>query len=1116
ERFANYKLQATNYKQITNKKQKPKEPEKGNQSQKERTAPLNKSLWESRTLSSEMVLAPGGPPEASLIFYRTGDRARWRPDGNIEYLGRIDRQVKVRGYRIELGEIENSLLTHPEITEAVVVSTRSEDGDNLLMAYYVSADRSQKEEDSIREHLATQLPGYMIPAFFVPLDRIPVTAGGKIDRNALARNQKSTARRETEYIPPKGPLETKLLELWTTVLGKTKEPVGMQAHFFRTGGHSLKAAILAAKIHKEMDVNIPLNEIFKKPTPAGLAAYIKQAARETYTAIQPVEEKEYYPLSSAQKRLYHLQNMDPGSLGYNMPAHFKLEGELRKETLEKIFKQLINRHESLRTSFHEIAEAPAQKIHPEVEFKIDYTDGDPLETFETQFHQPFHLKKAPLFRVGLVKIEKGNYRLAVDMHHIITDGTSMGIIMREFMALYNGDQLPTAGVRYRDYADWQNRAIGSKKRQKTNWLETFSGYIPQLNLPADYQRPQLMDNRGARLQFAIGTGTIRTLAKCAARHEVTQYMVLLSVYTILLAKLSGGEDIIVGTPAAGRRHQELQPVVGMFVNTLPLRNKPAGEKTYRHYLQEVKTKTLTAFENQDYQLEELVEALALERETGRNPLFDVMFVLQNVEIPHLEIPGLKLQPLDIETGTAKFDLSLQAVEKEQELLFDMEYRTTLYTRKTAERFVRYYKGILENVIKEPNLILSQVDYLPAAEKKQILYEFNETKTAYPKNKTIHELFEEQAGRTPEQICAVGPAAFAAKGKEKPDHQKERPWRQVQLTYSQLNRQANHRARELQAKGIGVGSTAAIMVERTLETLAGLLGILKAGAAYLPVDPTYPQERIDYILADSNANICLPAARHGGRGGATPGTPLTPTAVTAAEVAYVMYTSGSTGKPKGVMVQHGQVVSLVKNTGYIDYTPGDRLLLTGTFVFDVTTFEIWSPLLNGMSLAITTKDEIMEAAKLKNSLEKNNITHLHLIPQLFNQMAAEKIEIFAHLKYLLVGGDMVRPGKVNRVREKYKKINIRHMYGPTENTTFSTYYPVRKTYEDRIPIGKPPANSSAYIVDKHGSLIPVGVPGEIWVGGAGVARGYLNRPQLTQEKFIENPYIKGERIYKTGD
>ncbi|MFC2146881.1 condensation domain-containing protein, partial [Acidobacteriota bacterium] len=585
-------------------------------------------------------------------IYRTGDLARWLPDGNIEFLGRMDHQVKVRGFRIELGEIENQLLTHGKIKEAIVIA-RDNNNDKYLCAYMVAKPGETNPIDlsGLREYLSNRLPDYMVPAYFVQLDNIPLTPNGKIDRKALPDQVFAAGQ---DYTAPRSRIEKELVDIWAEVLGRDqlhvtqlRQSIGIDNNFFQLGGHSLKATILIARIHKKYDVQIPLVEFFKNPTIKKLAGYMHCTGRDKFVSIEPVEKKEYYALSSAQKRLYILYRFEKDSKAYNMPLILTLEGNITPGTMEETFKKLISRHESLRTWFGKINEEPVQGIQGDVEFEIEYlniSQDEPdfnvkeessLEIGNSQleaiiidlFVRPFDLAKAPLIRVGLRKIEKYKHILMIDIHHIITDGVSYNILLRDFTSLYAGQKLPPLMLQYKEYSEWQqSREVQNTiKDQEEYWLKEFEENIPVLNLPADYSRPPVKSFEGDNIGFSLSVEEIRRLNEIAHIERTTLFMVILAAYNILLAKLSSQEDIVVGIPIAGRRHTDLETIVGVFINTLALRNYPSGEKTCKRFLKEIKEKTIKSFENQDYQLEDLVEKAAVKRDRSRNPLFDVSF-----------------------------------------------------------------------------------------------------------------------------------------------------------------------------------------------------------------------------------------------------------------------------------------------------------------------------------------------------------------------------------------------------------------------------------------------------------------------------------------------------------
>ena len=911
-------------------------------------------------------------------------------------------------------------------------------------------------------------------------------------------------------------IEEKIAMFWKQVLKVDK--VEPHDDFFELGGHSLLASQVLVRIKKEFRIDLNFEDIFEHPTLDSLTSYVKsQVSDEKYRdegmSIQPAAEKEFYQLSSAQKRMYMLNQMDKANTSYNEGGAGIIEGSLDAERFEEAFRKIIKRHESLRTSFHMKNGEPVQKIHKEVEFKVRRIKAseEEVEGIIKGFICPFDLSEAPLLRVGLVEISEDRHIFIFIAHHIISDGTSMQILKGEFMKLYSGQELPEIRLQYKDFSEWQNRQLGNEaiKKQEKYWLEQFRGEIPVLGMPSDYQRPIIQSHDGDRIHFNIGKALEEKLKEAASATRTTLYMVLLAAYNTLLYKYTGQEDIVVGSPIAGRQHADLENVVGMFVNTLAMRNHPVGEKTFVEFLEEVKETSLKAFENQTYQFEELVGKLDINRDMSRNAVFDVLFVLQNMRSEDLLIKEIKFRPYAYENKTSKFDMTLQAYETKEGISFDLEYCTALYKRETIERISHHFVNILECITRNLDTKLCDIEMLSEEEKQQILFEFNNTKTEYPKDKTIHQLFEEQAAKTPDSMAVV--------------------YKDKQLTYRELDEKSNQLARFLREKGVKSESIVGIMVERSIEMIVGILGILKAGGAYLSIDPQYPEDRVRYMLEDSGAeilltdhvqlindnlknvvNININDQSIDSRGNST----LNHINMSN-HLAYIMYTSGSTGKPKGVMVEHKNVVRLVKDTNYIQFKNVDTILQTGATVFDASTFEIWGSMLNGLRLYIVDEDTILDANKLEKYLIKYKVTTLWLTSPLFNQLANQKPEMFRGIKNLLVGGDVLSPSNINRVRKVCRGVKIINGYGPTENTTFSACFSIERDYESNIPIGKPISNSTIYIVD-HNSLQPIGAPGEICVGGDGLARGYLNQPELTAEKFVANPFEQGERMYRTGD
>jgi len=1073
------------------------------------------------------------PHRQGETIYRSGDLVRLVANSDLEYLGRIDHQVKIRGYRIELGEIENRLLEHEEIKEALVIAADSEINDKYLCAYLVTQEVHQEiPVPALREYLLKKLPDYMVPTYFLYLEHIPLTVNGKVDRKALPRPE---TRVEAGYIAPRDKIETRLVDIWADELGIEKEKISIDADFFRLGGHSLRATRVIARIHKELEVNIPLVELFESPFVRTLAERIKGMAMQKYSAVEPVEKKEYYTLSSGQKRLYILQQMDEQGVAYNIPSYSVLTGEHQEERLEKAFKQLINRHESLRTSFRVVKERPVQVIHGEVEFAIEYNGASPgvgkSEGLMKEFTRPFELAKAPLIRASLVKLAEEKHVLAVEMHHIISDGVSGQILLRDFSALYSGAGLAWIRLQYKDYAEWQNHQKSEKThlRQKEYWENEFKGEIPVLNLPLDYPRPVVQSYEGRTFFFEINRETTAGLKTLAGDTGTTLYMVILSLYTLLLSKLANQEDIVVGTPIAGRKHADLEEIIGMFVNTLALRNFPTREKKFSRYLQEVKEKALNAFENQDYQYEDLVEQVAVRRDVSRNPLFDIMFILQNMETQSSDIPGLTLSPYEYRNQTSKFDWTLTAMEAGDKLFFTLEYCTKIFSHEAMERYSGYFKKIIAEVLaqRKDDPRLWQIEIIPEEEKQRVLRDFNDTGVEYPVNKTIHRLYEEQVEKTPDRVALVGYPGL-----------KYRTYMtyMTYISYRELNEQSNLLAGWLIEKGVLPDTIVGIMMERTVEMIIGILGILKAGGAYLPIDPGYPQDRVDYMLKDSSMKIVLtgqeitglfsPQAFEICPKGATihPSTllPFYPSSST--NLAYVIYTSGSTGKPKGVMITHRNVVNFIQGMSRdIPFLPGKTILTVTTISFDIFVLETLLPLTRGMEILLASEREQIDPDALAETMLKNCVRMAQFTPSRLKMVLSHR-EGFAGLRYvseLLVGGEAFPIDLFTEIKTLYPG-RIFNMFGPTETTVWSTFKEL--TAAANITIGGPVANTRVYILDAVGAIQPLGVVGDLYIGGDGVTRGYLNRPELTAEKFVSLFYRSNRSyksyfskiIYKTGD
>jgi acyl carrier protein len=662
----------------------------------------------SRLNKEKFIKTPHLPDK---MIYCTGDMARWLPDGNIEFQGRIDHQVKVRGLRIELGEIETHLLTHEAIKEAVVVAKESETGSGYLCAYFVPTTSEPKSINisGLRKYLSDKLPDYMIPTYFVGLEQLPLTPSGKVDRKALPEPQIGKIADIGTYVAPRDKVEEKLAQIWSVLLEIEKEMISIDGNFFELGGHSLKVMGLAGRINKAFNIQLPISEIFSMPTIRELTAFINKTGKTLYSSIKPVEKKEYYVVSSSQKWLFVHQQNEPQNITYNITGMIRITGKVYNDKLEQAFKKIISRHKSLRTSFEIVEWEPVQEIHDEADFEIEYYESGNEESIIIDFIRSFDLSRAPLIRVGLIKLEKQAFILVVDMHHIISDGISMVILIKEFISFYEGKDLPGLPLQYRDFSEWQGHFHRSDpfRKQELYWLNRFKGDLPVLNLPTDYPRPTIQSFQGHTITFELETELSQTLIQTAKQRETTLYILLMTVFYILLFKYTRANDIVIGVPAAGRNQKELEDVVGMFVNTLAMRNTIENDCSFKAFLDKVKENGLQAYENQDYPFEELVNKLKIPRDMSRNPIFDILFVSENIGIPELKVEGLMIAPYEFKSKRSHMDLVVYIDEVGEGIKMSMEYVTVLFKPSTIEKMIQHYREILEQVTE--NICIKLVD-----------------------------------------------------------------------------------------------------------------------------------------------------------------------------------------------------------------------------------------------------------------------------------------------------------------------------------------------------------------------------------------------------------------------
>ncbi|ASZ13662.1 hybrid non-ribosomal peptide synthetase/type I polyketide synthase [Chitinophaga pendula] len=921
-----------------------------------------------------------------------------------------------------------------------------------------------------------------------------------------------------------------LQTMWEGFFGKAD--LGGSADFFEIGGDSLKALTMLSRIHKTFGVDMSIRDFYDHPVLSTQSLFIynrlettssnKQTTGRSIT-IPSAGGAGLYALSAAQRRMYFLHAFDKAALTYNMPHVIRLEGTLDAERLRTCFEQLIARHEILRTSFELHEGEVKQRVHETIagfEWTIYESDAAGVSSLVDQFIRPFDLGQAPLLRAGLIRIGEAAHVLLVDMHHVVTDGVSTDILVNDFSSLYRGAELPALHLQYKDYAQWQQSAAEQVRisAQRAFWKKQYNILPDPLNLPVDFTRPIVKSSEGAVSMNELSTDLTTKLRALAERERVSMFMLLLSIYHVLLSKLSNQEDIVIGTPTAGRLHADLEGVMGMFVNTLPLRNAAAGEDTFSSFLQRIKENTLSCFDNQEYQYEDMIEALEVARDMGRNPLFDVMFSYENFEDPDLQLEGLKLTTYDRNYTASKFDMTLIASEGEEKIYINFEYSTALFKPATIERFVGYFKQIAATVIEQIDIQMSQISVLGEEERQQLLTGFNDTGLVYPTDKSLLALFDQLALQTPDKAALR--------------------FEEEVMTYGELKTLSDNIALyfrdELQlAKGGLVG----VMTAYDLNFIPLLYGLLKAGGVYVPIDPQHPVARINTIASDAGLSLVikhredkieltgeiqvlniedLAVAVTGPKEGALSYT------LSLEDLAYVIYTSGSTGEPKGVMIEHGSLLNIIHALqAKYPLTSQDSFLLKTAFSFDVSIAELFGWFMEGGSLCILDPVHKTDMREVVAAIKRFKATHINFVPSVFAAFVDTLKEIgtenITSLKYIFLAGEALSENLVNDFRKFGRDIKLENIYGPTEGTVYSSAYSLADLQEGmKMSIGKPISNVRLYILDKYGALQPVGVPGELCIGGAGVARGYLNNISLTAEKFIPNPYVPMERIYRTGD
>jgi amino acid adenylation domain-containing protein/thioester reductase-like protein len=918
-----------------------------------------------------------------------------------------------------------------------------------------------------------------------------------------------TGREDQQY----SPAELSIGQVWYEVMGY--EELDISHNYFDLGGDSLKATKISSLLNNKYKKVIPVSMLLKNPTIKDFGEKLEWFLENgdqgnEYIEIKPVDVREYYPLSPAQKRIYVIDQLENIGISYNISNAFKITGTIDREKLANSLTSLVQRHESLRTYFDIRDNNPVQIVAEQLEVPIDYyeIEEQDLDLILKSYFKPFDLSKAPLFRIGIIRTSEKERILIFDIHHMIADGTSVNIYIRDLFNFYNNKELPPLRLQYKDYAEWINHAIkeGSLEKQKQFWLEQFRDELPVLNLPLDYNRPQYQSFEGNNLRCVIDGENKNRINTLLTGTKTTLFMLLITVYNILLAKYSNQEDVTIGTPTSGRLNSELFDVTGVFINTLALRNFPSNTKTFRQFLSEVKMNSLNAFENQTYQFEELVEQLALPKDLSRNPLFDVLFVLQDVQDLGKDSGDLKIDLYPLNNNVSKFDLSLYVNQMTDSLELIFQYCNKLFNHGAIERMAKHYLRILAAACANPDMEISQFELITEQEKNRLLYDFNNTDYDYPKEKTIDELFLYRVRQSIDTVALI--------------------FKDNKITYGELNEKANKVARALREAGVGRNSIVGIMTSRSLEMLIGVIGIIKAGGAYLPIDPQYPSDRIEYMLSDSGANLLLINLKHDLKfDGKT--IDMNAPAISsmnpdnleainrASDLLYVIYTSGSTGRPKGVMLEHRSVHNFITGvTRVIDFSANKSILCLTTISFDIFVLETIVALAKGLTIVIADEQDQRDPVALASLLTNHGINLLQATPSTIRLLLdyPQCSLGLAGVEAIMIGGEALSQSLVERIKQ-VTDAKIYNMYGPTETTVWSTVSQV--TDSERITIGKPISNTKIYILN-DAKLQPVGVPGELCIGGDGLARGYLNHDELTREKFVPNPFSDNCLIYKTGD
>lgn len=1047
------------------------------------------------------------PFKEDEYIYDTGDISKWLPDGNILFLGRKDSQVKLRGYRIELGEIEAAIRSYSDAVKEVVVLVNTIQKTETLVAYIVIEDAIDTEK--IQAYLNESLPTYMIPSQYAPIENMPLTPNGKIDKKELL-SITNLYLTKAEYVAPKTELEKTLVAIWEELL--EIDEIGVTNTFFELGGHSLLVGQVINKIYKRLDKSISVKSFLEAPTILGIK---EKLITKQYVPIPKNAAAEYYPLTTSQKRIWVLSQFESGNKAYNISGVVKLVGNVDVALIKEAFKQLITRHEILRTVFKKTTAGEVnQFIIPETVEMFDFERKEFEENniahinsyLQQEQNITFDLEKGPLLNIRLLKVGTTENLLALTIHHIISDGWSLELLISEFTEVYNAlcskatSKVGELAIQYKDYAVWLQSKLKEEayKKSEEYWISQFQGELPVVTLPSFKKRPQVQTHHGKTKHYQFSSSFLAKLEQFSTENEATLFMTLLSGINTLFYRYTKQEDIIIGTPIAGRVHPDLENQQGLYLNTLAIRTQLTANDNFSEVLMHQKEQLIGAYEHQDYPFDELVNKLNLKVDTSRSALFDVMVVLQNHQQlksiqPKTSLKGIIVESYKIERETSQFDISFTFIEKEN-LEVQVEFNTDIYDELLIDQMIAHYEQLMEIAIEDSNKKIIDLNYITTDEKICLLSTFNDTTQVY-EDITVVEMFENQVIKTPNRI--------AVRSEDQT------------LTYAELNEEANRLANYLiKTYKTTTNDFIGVNLKRNEQSIVAILGILKTGAAYVPIDLEYPENRVTYIKEDSKCKLVIDATilfqfkaiKHQF---STENITITKSKN---DLAYIIYTSGTTGNPKGVMISEGSLTDYVTTfKNHFKLTQEDKIMQQASIAFDTSVEEIFPILVSGGELIIQKDRNDLNA--LLEECEKHQISVLSTNPYVLQFLNEHNTKYNVNFRIVISGGDLLKPSQVDKL---YQKFSIYNTYGPTESTVCATYHKIDSITES-FPIGKPIINRNVFIIDPvSNQLQPIGVAGELCISGKGLAVGYLNQEALTSEKFVQNPFEEDEKIYKSGD